>query len=135
MGDLHQLMMVDHIQEKLQASRQHLDNYRRKGLGMPDKAKSDEEMKVLASGDVHFTTNTSTPTDKSSPQGSGVGKVLAGAALAAGMLGVPVAGVAGYLLSQSLNKTDPPASSQAQSTEDNSLDIGLLKFDELHHGL
>ena len=95
---------------------------------MPPKDKADEEMKVLATGDVHFTTTTTSPETKVLQPPSGLGKVLAGAAITAGLLGVPAAGVAGYFLSQALSK--PPVS-QIQPIEDQSLDLGLLRIDDL----
>jgi hypothetical protein len=60
------------------------------------------------------------------PQSSGVGKVLAGAAIAVGLLGIPAAGVIGYGLSKVLDKSPPEA-----SVEDNSLDVGLGRFEDL----
>ena len=59
-------------------------------------------------------------------QSSGtLGKVLVGAALAAGLIGIPAAGVIGYGLSK-LN--DKP---EASSNEDTSLDIGLGRIEDL----
>ena len=63
------------------------------------------------------------------PQGSGIGKVLAGAALAAGLIGIPGAGVAGYFLSK---LTDKPAATQPGT--DDTVDIGLKRFSELVGG-
>jgi len=62
------------------------------------------------------------------PQSNGLVKVLAGAAIAAGLLGIPAAGVIGYGVSQwAAEKTD----SKPVATEDTSLDIGLGKFEDL----
>jgi hypothetical protein len=62
-------------------------------------------------------------------QGSGLGKVLAGAALAAGLIGIPGAGLAGYFLSK---LTDKPAATQPGT--DDTVDIGLKRFSELVGG-
>lgn len=62
-------------------------------------------------------------------QGSGIGKVLAGAALAAGLIGIPGAGLAGYFLSK---LTDKPAATQPGT--DDTVDIGLKRFSELVGG-
>jgi hypothetical protein len=90
-------------------------------------SESDEDMGdrfILGDNNIHPTPIVIPP----QPQSSGLGKVLAGAALGASLLGIPGAGVAGYLLSQSLK--NPPVS-QAQPTEDKSLDLGLLRIDDL----
>ena len=66
-------------------------------------------------------------------QSSGLGKVVAAAAITAGMLGVPLAGIGGYLLNEHLNKKEqvvPVAPiQQAQDKED--VDLGLLKLSDL----
>ena len=63
-------------------------------------------------------------------QGSdiGLGKVLAGAALAATLIGIPGAGVAGYFASKLL--TTAPITAPKPTT-DESLDIGLGRFSDL----
>lgn len=63
------------------------------------------------------------------PQSSGLGKVLAGAALGASMLGVPAAGVAGYLLSQAGDKT--PTAVSPTPTESFDVDLGLRRLKDL----
>ena len=64
---------------------------------------------------------------------SGLGKVVAAAAITAGVLGVPLAGIGGYLLNEHLNKKEqvvPVAPiQQAQDKED--VDLGLLKLSDL----
>lgn len=65
------------------------------------------------------------------PQSSGLGKVIAAAAVTAGMLGVPLAGIGGYLLNEYMNKKEQqtiPAPIQ-QDKED--VDLGLLKLSDL----
>jgi hypothetical protein len=58
-------------------------------------------------------------------QGNGISKLMAGAALAAGLIGIPGAGIAGYLLSK---LGDKPA--VTKPTEDNTVDLGLRHWDE-----
>ena len=68
-----------------------------------------------------------TPVIISQPQqSSGLAKVLAGAAITAGLLGVPAAGVAGYFLNQHFNRPVPQ-----QPGEDNTVDIGLRRIGDL----
>lgn len=62
-------------------------------------------------------------------QSSGtLGKVLAGAALGAALIGIPGAGVAGYLLSQMADKTEPPV---VAPVDDNTVGLGLSKLEDL----
>lgn len=131
MSALHNLMMLDHVQEKLAMSRQHLDHYRRQGLKMPEENKAGaEEMKILSTGDVHLTAPQVSPPQQEQKQSSGLGKVLAGAAIGAALLGVPAAGVGGFMLNRML-QTKPVAS---PVSEDQSLDLGLLQFEDLKTG-
>ena len=58
-------------------------------------------------------------------QSSGIGKAVVGAALAVGFMGIPAAGIGGYFLSQLMDKTP------AATTDDNTLDIGLGRFEDL----
>ena len=60
-------------------------------------------------------------------ESSGLGKLLAGAALGASLLGVPAAGIGGYLLSQA--KQSPPTSTETNTTE--SLNLGLMRLEDL----
>lgn len=64
----------------------------------------------------------------SHPQSNGLGKVLAGAALAAAVVGIPGAGVAGYLLSKLADK--PVSQTTINNTED-STSIGLKHIEDL----
>jgi len=127
-GGLHNLMMLDHIQDKLQMSRNHLDHYRRKGLDMPtdDAGGKADDMKILSTGDVHLTT--ASPQSHPQPQPSGMGKLLAGAALGASLIGIPGAGVAGYLASQYLQK---PAAEVQPPAESEKVNLGLLRVEDL----
>lgn len=62
-------------------------------------------------------------------QSSGLGKVLAGAAIGAALLGIPAAGAVGYLASQYLQNTSvvPPT----DSIETETIDLGLLRLEDL----
>jgi hypothetical protein len=64
-------------------------------------------------------------------QGSGIGKVLAGAALGASLLGVPGAGIAGYLLSQMNQQKETPSTSPAVVNDGETVDLGLKKIEDL----
>ena len=68
-----------------------------------------------------------TPIIVNQPASNGLGKMLAGAALAAGMIGIPGAGIAGYLLSQM--QKDKPV--DVPPFTDESLDVGLGRFSDL----
>jgi hypothetical protein len=116
--------MQKHQQEterNMEAENRHV----RKSLWGYDEPPKEEDMHTQTIlGDVTHPT----PIVISQPQqqSSGLGKVLAGAAIAAGLLGIPAAGVAGYLLSKSMDK--PGAN---QPTEDNTVDIGLRRIGDL----
>lgn len=69
-----------------------------------------------------------TPIIVNQPQQNGLGKVLAGAALAATLIGVPAAGVAGYAISQLLNKQE---NTTTAPTNESDVDLGLLKLKDL----
>ena len=58
-------------------------------------------------------------------QSSGLGKAFVGAAIAAGMIGIPAAGIIGYGISQLM------AAKPTETTGDNTLDIGLGRFEDL----
>ena len=60
-------------------------------------------------------------------QSSGIGKLLTGAALATGLMGIPAAGIVGYMLSQS-QKVAPVVT---PPFTDESLDVGLKHFTDL----
>jgi len=63
-------------------------------------------------------------------QQSTLAPLLAGAAIAASAIGIPGAGIAGYLLNKAL--TDKPATAQPQQFPDTeTVDLGLLRFDDL----
>jgi hypothetical protein len=128
---MHDLVMLDHTEQKLAMGRKHLDQYRRQGLQMDPAKQREEEMRIISSGDVHVS-QPGQASQPQQPQSSGLGKVLAGAALGASLLGVPGAGVAGYLLSQ-INQRKPveaapvvPPSSPAET-----VDLGLKKIEDL----
>ncbi len=53
-------------------------------------------------------------------------KVIAGAAIAAGLIGIPAAGVIGYAASQLMDRKSAPV-----LTQDNSLDVGLGHIEDL----
>ena len=64
------------------------------------------------------------------PPSGGIGKALAGAAIATALLGIPGAGLAGYFASQ-LRSTTPAPITAPKPTTDESLDIGLGRFSDL----
>lgn len=99
------------------------DRYVRQAVWKAGDGASDEagDMGHTILGDV---TNPTPIVINSQPQSGGLGKVLAGAAIAAGLMGVPAAGIGGYLLNQYLTKQTPAAS-------DETVDIGLLKLSDL----
>lgn len=63
----------------------------------------------------------------SHPSNSGLGKVLAGAALGASLLGIPGAGLAGFLLS----RMQPQTQQEPKQQENESVNLGLLRIDDL----
>ena len=95
---------------------------RSKVWGATEVPQSEED---TAMGDHIILGNNTHPTPVIFNQ-SGVGKVLAGAALAAGLIGIPAAGLIGYGLSKILDK---PAT--VPQSEDNNLDIGLGRLEDL----
>lgn len=60
-------------------------------------------------------------------ESNGLGKVLAGAAIAAAAMGIPGAGIAGYLISKAMEK---PASTTINNVEDQTT-IGLKHIEDL----
>jgi hypothetical protein len=64
-------------------------------------------------------------------QGSGIGKVLAGAALGASLLGVPGAGIAGYLFSQMQSQKPATVTTSPATNEGETVDLGLKKIEDL----
>lgn len=60
-------------------------------------------------------------------ESNGLGKVLAGAAIAAAAMGIPGAGIAGYLISKAMDK---PASTTINNVEDKT-SIGLKHIEDL----
>jgi hypothetical protein len=99
MDTLHDLMMKDHIEEKMAMGRKHLDHYRRKGLGMSTEQESEsDDMKILSAGDVHLH-----PPQVASPPPAQAPSLLKTALMAASVgLGVPLIGVAGYAIGELL---------------------------------
>ena len=68
-----------------------------------------------------------TPIIINGQQSSGLGKVLAGAALGATLLGIPAAGAGAYFASQLLK----PTTTETTAPEDQTLDLGLMRFEDL----
>ena len=99
----------------------------RKMLGADSGAKAEEMGDHIILGDN--THPTPIVINQQPQQSSGtLTKVLAGAAIAAGLMGVPAAGIIGYGVSQwAAQKTE----SKPVATEDTSLDIGLGKLEDL----
>lgn len=88
-----------------------------------------EEMGPTILGDnIHHPT----PIVITGQQSGGLAKTLAGMAIGAM---IPAAGVAGYAINKLLNPPDPPAATAppaaAPATETESLDLGLLRFEDL----
>jgi hypothetical protein len=83
--------------------------------------KDETEMGHTILGDV---TNPTPIVIHSQQQGSGIGKALVGAAIAAGLIGIPAAGIIGYGVSQLIDR-------KPVATEDNSLDVGLGHIGDL----
>lgn len=99
---------------------------RQKVWGNDGGASEPEDMGHTILGDV---TNP-TPIVINGQQSSGtLGKVLAGAALGAALIGIPGAGVAGYLLSKMQSKPEPQVITPTD--EDTTIGLGLRKFEEL----
>ena len=118
---LHNLMMLGHVENKLEKNSEHLEWYRRKGLGMPEKSGSKaDEMKILSTGPVHVNQSA----DK--PQSSGLKTALTAGLAVATLLGVPAAGAIGWLL----NRPDPAPIIVPPDT-DTRTDVGLGKFKDL----
>lgn len=69
-----------------------------------------------------------TPIIVNGQQSSGVGKVLAGAAIGAALLGIPAAGIGGYVINEMLNK---PKAAPQTPVENETLNLGLLRIEDL----
>lgn len=129
--NLFNTVMTDHVQEKLEMGRKHLDAYRRGGLEMPPVSEG-EEMKITSAGDVHYY---HPPQPVVQPQQkSSLLPTLLAAAL--GMLG-PAGAIGGYLLNQMMTKQPAAPIIQRPSTEirqiENTQQLGvrLLKESDL----
>jgi hypothetical protein len=94
----------------------------RKELWTDECERSGEDMGHTILGDYHPPQVVVT----GGQQSSSFGKVLAGAAIGASLLGIPGAGIAGYLFSQ-MNQKEPPATQQ----DGESVDLGLKKIEDL----
>ena len=93
---LHQTVMTEHVAEKLEMGRKHLDHYRRQGLGMATNPETGEDMRITSAGPV--TIHQLPPQQSQSATGSKSWLVpILCAAL--GALG-PAGAVGGYLLSR-----------------------------------
>lgn len=93
---------------------------RKKLFGVDDKAEDEMGDSIVLGDNTH-----PTPIIINGQQSSGtLGKVLAGAAIAAGLMGIPAAGIIGYGVSQLLDRKPVP-------TEDTSLDVGLGHIEDL----
>jgi hypothetical protein len=125
--NLFNTVMTDHVQEKLEMSRKHLDAYRRGGLGMPQ-ASEGEEMKITSAGDVHYY-HPPQPVAQPQQKSSLLPTLLA---LGLGMLG-PAGAVGGYFLKEFLQSEKPVANSPTtiQNTIREEMKIRLLTEDEL----
>lgn len=84
----------------------------------------EDDMQISIDSPVTTTHHHLPPT----PPSGGIGKALAGAAIATALLGIPGAGLAGYFASKLL--TTAPITAPKPTT-DESLDIGLGRFSDL----
>ena len=88
----------------------------------------DNEMGTTILGDVTHPT----PVVVAGGNDSSVGKMLTGAALGMSLLGVPGAGVAGYLLSKMQQPTQQQPALPPQVNDGETVDLGLSKFEDLN---
>ena len=87
-----------------------------------DETVSDDEMRQTILGDIH----NPAPIIMPQQQQSTVGPLLTGAAIGAMLLGVPAAGVAGYLLS----KDNEPNVVVSPGFDDSTVSIGLGRIED-----
>lgn len=64
-------------------------------------------------------------------QSPGIGKVLAGAALGASLVGIPGAGIAGYLFNQLQNQKPAEVAPVVSPKDGETVDLGLKKIEDL----
>lgn len=88
----------------------------------------EEDMRILSSGDVHVSHQSPIAHQ---PQSSGLGKAVAGAVIGASLLGIPGAGVAGYLVSQMNQQKTEPASVPSVINDGETVELGLKKLEDL----
>jgi len=96
MQTLFQTVMTEHVQDKLDMNRRHLDHYRRQGLGMAPIPETGEDMRITSAGPV--TIHQLAP-QHSQPASSGKSWLVPILCAALGTLG-PAGAVGGYLLSR-----------------------------------
>ena len=96
MQTLFQTVMTEHVLDKLEMGRRHLDHYRRQGLGMAPTAETGEDMRITSAGPV--TIHQVAP-QQSQPASGGKSWLVPILCAALGTLG-PAGAVGGYLLSR-----------------------------------
>lgn len=96
MQTLFQTVMTEHVQDKLEMGRKHLDHYRRQGLNMPTTPETGEDMRITSAGPV--TIHQLAP-QQSQPATGGKSWLVPILCAALGMLG-PAGAAGGYLLSR-----------------------------------
>lgn len=127
-------VMTEHVQDKLEMNRKHLDAYRRAGLGM-GQASEGEDMRITSAGDVHYY-HPPAPAPQPAPQKSSIIPMLLTAGLTAAGL-APVAGIAGYLANHFLSQKQSEGQGVAippkiiNNTNTELLDIRILDEDDL----
>lgn len=98
------------------------------GVGKNAKTQDGDGMGNTVLGDVTYPTPIVVNQQPAQQSGS-LSKVLAGAAIAASVLGIPGAGIIGYLLSQ--QQSPPPVVQSANPNTDTSVNIGLGHIGDL----
>ena len=109
-------------EKNMQAENQRI---RKELWGYDSPAASEDMANQTILGDVTHPT----PIVIQGQQSSGLGKVLAGAAIGAALLGIPAAGAVGYLASQYLQ--NPSVVPPTDSIETETIDLGLLRLEDL----
>jgi len=115
---------LQHHQSETEKNVQAENQRVRKELWGYDEPPASDEMNQTILGDVTHPT----PIVINGQQSSGVGKLLAGAAIGAAMLGIPAAGAIGYFASQ---MTAKPTEAPVEPVESETVNLGLLRIGDL----
>ena len=98
----------------------------RKQLWGSDETESEDDMATTILGDVTYAASPAS-VSQTTPQSS-TAPLLAGMALGASLLGLPAAGLAGYMLAQSDNTPEPTV--ESVEFDDESVSIGLGRIED-----